>query len=312
MKKDSKIYVAGHTGLVGSAIVRELERRGYGNVLTLSRKDVNWFMPNWDSVMKFFFENTPEYIFNCAAHAGGIKEAIDSPADMLIDNLFIQGNILLTAVADKVKKLLNFGSSCIYPLDGPQPYKEEQIGTGKTDENWSYAIAKLAGIELCRAYHKQYGSNFLSVVPCNVYGVGDNFDLDKAHVIPALIRKFHESKGRVDVWGGGTAKREFIYSDDLAKICVTLMERYDYDDLHDGVINVGTGREVDIDTIVELLKAVSGKEPAIYHDISRPGGVPSKLMDISRMRKLGLDMYLDTPFRKGLEQAYEWYEQNNH
>jgi len=309
MNKNSKIYVAGHKGLAGSAIVRELKRKGYENIIYETHWDLD--LTETPHVKLFFEEEKPEYIFNCAAHAGGIKEAIDKPAEMLIDNLRIQNNIVEYCKENGVKKLLNLGSSCIYPVNAPQPYKEEQLGTGRTDENWSYAIAKLAGIELCRAYHKQYGCNFITAIPCNLYGINDNFDLDKAHVIPALIRKIHEADFECEVWGNGEVNREFLYVDDFAKAAVMLMENYNYEDLYDGVINIGNGNETIIYELAGIIRNIINPlaHLTIYFNELNPSGVKSKLLNSTRIKALGWQP--KTSLEEGIKKTYEWYKENS-
>ena len=302
MKRDSKIYVAGHTGLVGSAIVRELKKKGYTNVVGY-RVDLTDRYQTFD----VFHKELPEYVFGAPAHAGGIMEAINKPAEMLLDNLLIQANLTEMCKDFGVKKFLNIGSSCIYPVDGEQPYKEEQLGTGKTDENWSYAVAKLAGIELCRAYHKQYGCNFITAIPCNLYGINDNFG-DNGHVIPMLIRKFHEYDDSVDIWGDGSARREFLYVDDFAECAVWLMETWDYEDLYDGVVNVGKGRNVEIHDLALCIAKIIDPEvkKGIYFATSRPSGVHSKLMDSTIINHLGWKP--KTSLKEGVAKVYEWYK----
>ena len=303
----------GSQGLVGSAIKRELQHKGYDNLITPDRKGCD-LRDQRETHLLFHVHksnlNDPiEYVFNCAAHSGGIMEAIEKPAPMLYDNLMIQTNVIETAERFKVKKLLNFASSCIYPVNGSQPYKEEQIGEGKTDENWSYAVAKIAGVELCRAYHKQYGANFMTVVPCNVYGINDNFG-ENGHVIPSLIRKVH-ANDKPEIWGCGLARREFLYSDDLAKACVHLMELCDYENLCDGVINIGSGEEI---TVWELGKVI-GKAMNLNSntdwllDMTKPDGVESKLMDSTRIRELGWKP--EVSLKEGITTVYEWYKENH-
>ena len=313
MNKEDKIYVAGHSGLAGSAIVRRLIRRGYKNILTIphTRTDgLGLDLRRPTVVENLINTQRPSYIFMCAAHSGGIKEAIDNPAEMLTDNIRMTTNILEYASKhEMVKKVMNLGSSCIYPVDALQPYGERSIGTGKTDENWSYAVAKIAGIELCRAYKKQYNKNFISVIPANLYGPGDNFDLDKAHVIPAILRKFHESNGTpVRIWGDGTAKREFLYVDDFADACVWIMENLDYDDLVDGVINVGTGRDISIFELANLVQAIVPDEKHYVFDKSEPHGISSKLMDVTALAAAGWSY--KTSLLTGLAKTYEWYKEN--
>ena len=305
MNKDSRIYVAGGSGLVGSAIVRELISKGYYDIFT----GVGTFdLRKKDHVDFVFKHHRPEYVFLAAAHAGGIKEAIDHPVEMLSDNLLIQTNVINACHQFGVKKLIFLGSSCLYPVDGKQPYTEEQIGTGKTDENWSYAVAKLAGIELCRAYHRQYGCNFMTVMPCNLYGINDRFD-EYGHVVPSLIQKIDNEKSiRVKLWGDGRAKREFLYSDDLAEACVMLMESYNYNDLTDGVINIGSGNQVSILKLYDIISDAIGKyrtmSPVMEKD--KPSGVHSKLMDSSRIRAFGWEP--KTSLADGIEKVYEWFK----
>jgi len=251
-----------------------------------------------------FLKEQPEYVFGAAAHAGGIMEAITKPAEMLLDNLLIQSNITEACRAFDVKKFLNIGSSCIYPVDGEQPYREEQLGTGKTDENWSYAVAKLAGIELCRAYHKQYGCNFMTAIPCNMYGINDNFG-DNGHVIPMLIRKFHE-ENEVEIWGTGKALREFLYVDDFAECAVMLMEKYNYEDLYDGAINVGVGKEILMSYLPYEIREIVKPNTAMWFNEKKPTGVISKILDSSRILKLGWKP--KTSLQEGIRKTYEWYK----
>uniref|UniRef100_A0A6H1ZGV3 Putative NADH dehydrogenase n=1 Tax=viral metagenome TaxID=1070528 RepID=A0A6H1ZGV3_9ZZZZ len=301
MEKNSRIYIAGHTGLVGSAVVRELRRRGYVRI-QVSDSSVTDLRDRYKT-RSWFGAYGPEYVFLCAAHAGGIKEAIGHPVEMLSDNILIQTNVINACKEFGVKKLINFGSSCLYPVDAEQPYREEQLGTGKTDENWSYAAAKLAGIELCRAHHRQYGRNFMSVIPCNIYGINDRFD-EYGHVIPSLIRKFHEG-GVVELWGDGNAKREFLYSDDLAEACVLLMEGYTYSDLVDGVVNIGSGEETQICGLKAVISNTVKNYTLNTWNFSKPSGVPSKLMDSSRMRAFGWKP--KTSLEDGIRKVYGWY-----
>ena len=307
MKKDSRIYVAGHTGLTGSAVVRELIRKGYENIVTVSSKELD--LRNMIDTHWFMQDNKPEYVFNCAAHAGGILEAITCQGGMIYDNLMIQANIIDSCMWADVEKLLNLASSCIYPVSAKQPYTEEQLGDGKTDENWSYAIAKLAGVEMCRGYHKQYGCNFITAIPCNLYGVNDNFDPDKSHVIPALIRKFHEANGNtVEIWGDGKARREFLYVDDFAKAAVMLMEKYNYEDLYDGVINMGSGYDITIDELISEIRNIVSDCDYKYNT-DKPKGIPSKLMDNTRIRNLGWEP--ETSLQEGIKNAYDFYRTFN-
>ena len=314
MNKGSKIYVAGHKGLAGSAIVRELERKGYTRIIKLTRDKCDLRDP--EAVYYLFETQKPEYVFMAAAHAGGIKRAIDFPVEMQVDNIRIQTNILECAKDFRAKKLIFLSSSCVYPVDAYQPYKEEYIGTGKTDENWSYALAKLAGTELCRAYHRQYGCNFMTVVPCNMYGINDNFDLEYSHVIPALIRKFHECE-TVEVWGGRkiidgekyyyTPAREFLFSDDFARAVVMLMETKDYEDLYNGVINIGAGDETEIATLVDITEDIVSPGKKVVWNREKPFGVNSKLMDSGRIRAMGWEPKVG--LREGVSRVYVWYKE---
>lgn len=290
--------------MTGSAVVRELERKGYENIITESSKRIDLRDPI--GTYWFMDDNKPEYVFNCAAHAGGILEAIICQGGMIYDNLMIQANIIDSCMKTSVKKLLNLASSCIYPISAKQPYTEEQLGDGKTDENWSYAIAKLAGVEMCRGYHKQYGCNFITAIPCNLYGVNDNFDPEKSHVIPALIRKCCEWEGLEDVgiWGDGKAMREFLYIDDFAQAAVMLMEKYNYDDLYEGVINMGSGFDISITELACEIRDII--DPSIiFAFVDGPKGIPSKLMDNSRIRNLGWEP--KTSLAEGIKKSYVYY-----
>lgn len=303
MDKYSKIYIAGHTGLVGSAIYQELVNRGYENLILCQHHEYD--LSNSEETRALFDKYKPEYVFMAAAFAGGIRRAIDSPSQMLVENMLIIANVIKRAYLNKVKKLIFLGSSCIYPVDGQQPYIEAQIGTGKTDENWGYAIAKIAGIELCHAYHKQYGKNFLSVVPCNIYGPNDNFKGRYSHVIPALIKKVAQAEGdTVEIWGDGKSKREFLYSGDLAEICVDIMEKVDYEHIA-GVVNVGSGIEVTIDHVFDTIKHIMNKGVKPVYTGSN-SGVPSKLMDCSRLHSVTY-WKPKTPLFEGIRKAYDSY-----
>lgn len=304
MNKDNRVYVAGHSGLAGSAILRNLQNKGYDNLILKTHQEVDLIsapMVDW-----LFSSYQPEYVFLAAARVGGVLESITHPTELLSDNLLIQTNVINACHTYKVKKLLFLGSSCIYPIDGPQPYKEEQLGDGKTDENWSYAIAKLAGIELCRSYHRQYGSDFITAIPCNLYGPGDNFDLEKSHVIPALIRKCHENP-YLEIWGEGFPRREFLYVDDFADACVMLMEKYSYEDI-DGVVNLGTGEDIPVRQLARMIRDIVSRCKEIYFDFDKPSGVTSKLMDISRIEKLGWTAKISLD--EGIRNTFEWYKEN--
>ena len=286
MEQKSRIYVAGHRGLVGSAIYRELQRQGFANVFGRARGELD--LLNAEAVATFFDRERPEYVFLAAARVGGIKVNDEHPATFLYENLQIQNNVIHSAYKFGVKKLLFLGSSCIYPRLAPQPMREEHLLTGpleKTNE-W-YAVAKIAGLKMCQAYRRQFGCDFISAMPTNMYGPNDNFDLESSHVIPALIRKFHEAKAsgasEVVCWGSGTPRREFLYSDDLARACVFLMQKYSEEQF----VNVGTGSDVTIKELAELVAKITGFQGKIRWDTAQPDGTPRKLLDISRLSDLG-------------------------
>lgn len=304
MNPDSKVYVAGHRGLVGSAILRRLEGEGYGNLLTRTHAELD--LMDARAVDEFFAAEKSEYVYLAAAKVGGILANDTYPVDFLRDNLAIQLNVLEAAHRHGVKKLLLLGSSCIYPKFAPQPMKEEYILTGELEPtNEPYAIAKIAGIKLCQAYRKQHGADFISVMPTNLYGPGDNFDLETSHVLPALIRKFHEARDQgapsVTVWGTGTPRREFLHVDDLAGACVFLMENYSGGE----PVNVGVGRDLSIGELAALVSEVVGYEGEISYDTSRPDGTPRKLLDVSTLEELGWRARI--PLREGIEQTYDWF-----
>ncbi len=305
MKPESKIYVAGHRGLVGSAIERELRRRGYENVITRSRQQLDLL----DSVAvdEFFASERPEYVFLAAAKVGGIHANDIFRADFIVENLILQTNVLSAAYRFRVRKLLFLGSSCIYPKFAPQPITEDALLTGPLEEtNRSYAIAKIAGIETCDAYNRQYGCDFLPVMPTNLYGPGDNYDLVTAHAFPAILRKVHEAKignfDTVTIWGTGTVRREFMYSDDLASASVFLMEKYGAKEIG-GLINIGTGSDVTIRELTEIIAEVVGFRGRICCDSSKPDGTPRKLLDVSRLNALGWQA--KTQLRDGIKLTYE-------
>lgn len=302
MEKNARIYVAGHRGLVGSAIFRELQQQGFNTLIGKTRAEVDLLAAS--HVEEFFDKQRPEYVFLAAARVGGIRANDSFPATFLYENLQIQNNVIHAAQKFGVKKLLFLGSSCIYPRLAPQPMREEHMLTGpleKTNE-W-YAIAKIAGIKMCEACRKQYGSNFISAMPTNMYGPNDNFDLESSHVIPALIRKFHEAKrsGAPEVvcWGSGMPRREFLYSEDLARACLFLMNNYDEPQF----INVGFGSDVTIQELAELVSRVVGFQGAVRWDASRPDGTPRKLLDSSRLAALGWKPQV--PLDRGLQLTYE-------
>lgn len=286
MNKNSKIYVAGHRGLVGSAIVRNLQKKGYLNIIGRTHKELD--LTNQVNVRKFFEEERPEYVFLAAAKVGGINANNTYPADFIYENLMIQNNIIKAAHDFKVKKLLFLGSSCIYPKNSPQPIKEEYLLSGYLEPtNEAYALAKISGLKMCQFYKKQYGDNFISVMPTNLYGPNDNYDLETSHVMPALIRKFHEAKVNnspyVEVWGTGKPLREFLHVDDMADACVFLMENYDGDEF----FNVGTGKEVSIKELAEMIKEIVDYKGELRFDESKPDGTSRKLLDVSRLKKAG-------------------------
>ncbi|MBN1683769.1 MAG: GDP-L-fucose synthase [Tissierellales bacterium] len=304
MDKNSKIYVAGHRGMVGSAIVRNLEAKGYTNIIGKASKELN--LMRQDEVEQFFEVEKPEYVFLAAAKVGGIHTNNTYPAEFIYNNLMIESNIIHSAYKYGVKKLLFLGSSCIYPKMAPQPIKEEYLLTGSLEPtNEAYAIAKIAGIELCKFYRRQYGCDFISAMPTNLYGINDNFDLETSHVMPALIRKFHEAKINGDkevvMWGTGKPKREFLYVDDLADACVHLMNHYS-DETH---VNVGTGVDVEIGELAQIIKEVIGYEGEIANDLSKPDGTPRKLLDVSLLESTGWKY--STKLEEGIAKVYSWY-----
>lgn len=307
MKPDSKIFVAGHKGLVGSAIVRGLQAQGFTNILVRDRKDVD--LEDATSVETFFAAEKPEFVFMAAAKVGGILANDTYPVDFLRKNLLIQVNVIESAYRNGCRKFEFLGSSCIYPKFAPQPMKEEHLLTGSLEPtNEWYAIAKIAGIKLCQAYRKQYGFDAISLMPTNMYGPGDNFELQGSHVLPALIRKFHEAKknGSKDVvmWGTGTPKREFLHVDDLAEACIFLMQTYSDAE----IVNVGSGTDVTIRELAEMVREVVGFEGEIVLDATKPDGTPRKLMDVSRLEKAGWKSKI--ALREGIETTYRWFLEN--
>jgi GDP-L-fucose synthase len=302
--KDDKIFIAGHRGLVGSAIVRRLEHEGYANLVFRTRQEMD--LEDQASVYDFFESERPQYVFFAAAKVGGILANSTYPADFIRDNLAVELNLIEAAYRSGVEKLLFLGSSCIYPKHAPQPIKEEYLLTGALEPtNEWYAVAKIAGIKLCQAYNQQYGTRFISAMPTNLYGPGDNFDLHSSHVLPALLRKFHEAKesgvSEVVVWGSGTPKREFLHVDDLADACLFLMQNYEGSE----IVNVGTGEDVTIRELAELIRDVVGYEGRLVFDTRKPDGTPRKLLDVSRMNGLGWAATI--PLDQGVERTYEWY-----
>jgi len=301
MKHDSKIYIAGHRGMVGSAICRLLKQAGYNNLIFRTSSQLN--LKNQAAVNAFFEEEKPEYVFLAAAKVGGIHANNTYRADFLYDNLMIASNVIHAAYEHKVEKLMFLGSSCIYPKMAPQPLKENYLLTGELEPtNEPYAIAKIAGIKLCENYRDQYGCNFISVMPTNLYGIGDNYDLKNSHVLPALIRKFHEAKENgspsVEVWGTGTPKREFLYADELADACIFLMQNYNDREL----VNIGAGEDVSIKELVELIRDVTGFEGTIDWNTDMPDGTPRKWMDVTKLTNLGWKRKI--ALREGIEMTY--------
>jgi GDP-L-fucose synthase len=308
MEKNEKIYVAGHRGMVGGAILRSLTKRGFTNIVTKTSAELD--LRNQSAVSDFIKISRPDYIFLAAAKVGGIQANNTFRADFLYDNLMIETNIIHSAAEQKVKKLMLLGSSCIYPKMAPQPLKEEYLLTGSLEEtNEPYAIAKIAGIKLCESYRRQYGCNFISVMPTNLYGVGDNYDLNNSHVLPALIRKLHEAKKynkpEMIVWGTGTPKREFLFADDFADACIFLMECYNEEQL----VNIGTGEDLTIAELAKLTQEIVGYEGNLLFDTSKPDGTPRKLMDVTKLHKLGWThtVRLD----EGIKLAYTDFLNNN-
>ncbi|MDR1681496.1 MAG: GDP-L-fucose synthase [Prevotellaceae bacterium] len=302
-----KIFVAGHRGMVGSAIVRNLLEQGFTNLITRSASELD--LRNQQAVDTFFAKEQPDFVFLAAAKVGGIWANSAFPAQFLYDNLIIEANVIHAAHKYKVKKLLFLGSSCIYPKMAPQPIKEEYLLSGLLEPtNEAYAIAKIAGIELCKFYRREYGCNYISVMPTNLYGINDNFDLTTSHVLPALLRKFHEAKqqqaDRALIWGTGKPRREFLYVDDLADACVFLMQEYN-DEQH---INIGTGEDIEIGELAALIKNIVGYSGRIEYDTTKPDGTPRKRLDVSLLHRAGWKH--KTPLETGIRKVYEWYLQN--
>lgn len=302
MNKGSKIYIAGHRGMVGSAIVRKLQELGYQNLVFRTSRELD--LKDTVSTKKFFEDEKPEYVFLAAAKVGGIYANDAYKAEFIYDNLMIQNNVIHQSYLGGVKKLLFLGSSCIYPKFAPQPLKEEYLLTGELEPtNEPYAIAKIAGIKMCDAYRDQYGCNFVSVMPTNLYGPNDNYDLANSHVLPALLRKFHEAKvngeEKVVVWGTGTPCREFLHADDLADACVFLMHNYN----EKGLVNIGVGEDVSIKELAELIKKITDFKGEIVFDTSKPDGTPRKLMDVSKLNAMGWKAKIS--LMEGIQNVYE-------
>jgi len=304
MQKNERIFVAGHKGLVGSAIVRKLQAEGYPNLILRSHKELD--LMRQAEVEAFFRREKPEYVFLVAAKVGGILANNTYPATFIYENLLIESNVIHSAYAAGTKKLLFLGSSCIYPRDCAQPMKEEYLLSGKLEPtNEPYAIAKIAGIRMCQSYNRQYGTKFVSVMPTNVYGPEDNFDLETSHALPALIRKFHDAKMEgnnvVTVWGSGTPRREFLHVDDLADACLFIMKHYDENEM----INIGVGKDITISELSALIRQIVEFNGEIRYDNSKPDGTPRKLLDVSRLDALGWQPKI--PLREGIEMTYRWY-----
>ncbi len=304
MERNAKIYVAGHRGIVGSAIVRKLEESGYGNLLCRTHAELD--LTRQEAVEAFFDQERPHHVFLAAAKVGGIWANATRPAEFIYTNLAIECNVIHAAYRFGAKKLLFLGSSCIYPRDCPQPMKEEHLLSGCLEPtNEAYAVAKIAGIKLCQAYNRQYGTNFISVMPTNLYGPNDNFDLETSHVLPALIRKFHEAKLRgapeVEIWGTGRPRREFLHVDDLAEACIYLMSNYDGSE----IVNIGTGKDITIRELAEMIARIVGFDGRLRFDPSKPDGTPIKLLDVSRIQALGWQAAI--PLKEGIRRTYQWY-----
>ena len=302
MQINSKIYVAGHRGMVGSAIVKDLTNKGFTNIITRTSSELN--LINQQDVADFFEKEKPEYVFLAAAKVGGIVANNTLRADFIYENILIQSNVIHQSYKNGVKKLLFLGSTCIYPKLAPQPLKEEYLLTGLLEEtNEPYAIAKIAGIKMCDAYRDQYNCNFISVMPTNLYGFNDNYDLQNSHVLPALLRKFHEAKqnneSEVVVWGTGTPLREFLHASDMANACVYLMQNYN----DKGFVNIGTGKEIAIKDLAELVKNIVGFRGNIVFDASKPDGTPRKLTDTTKLNSLGWKHTIELP--EGIAKVYQ-------
>jgi GDP-L-fucose synthase len=307
MDKNDKIFVAGHRGMVGSALIRRLEAEGFKNLLTRDRSQLD--LVDESAVLKFFADEQPAVVLVAAAKVGGIKANNDFPVEFLLENLRIQNNVIRSAYESGVRKLLFLGSSCIYPKFAPQPIPETALLTGPLEPtNEAYAIAKIAGIKLCQAYAREYGRTFISAMPTNLYGANDNFDLETSHVLAALIRKAHEAKARKDqkliVWGTGQPRREFLHVDDLASACLLLLDKYDSPD----IVNVGFGEDISIRELAELICEVVGFDGELAWDTSKPDGTPRKLLDVSKLCALGWQPAIS--LRDGIARTYEWFRAN--
>ena len=304
MNKNDKIYIAGHRGMVGGAIKQQIEQRGFNNIITRTRSELD--LNNQQAVEDFFTQEKPDYVFLAAAKVGGIHANDTYPADFIRENLQIQTNVIDSAYRSGVKKLLFLGSTCIYPKMAPQPLKEEYLLTGPLEPtNEWYAIAKIAGLKMCAAYRRQYGFDAISVMPTNLYGPGDNFGLENSHVLPALMRRFHEAKinndAEVIVWGTGSPRREFLHVNDMVDAVLYLMEHYSDEE----TVNIGVGGDISIKDVAEMVKAVVGFEGKLTFDTTKPDGTPRKLLDVSKLNQLG--WYAKIPLKQGLPETYEWF-----
>jgi GDP-L-fucose synthase len=307
LTKSDKIFVAGHRGMVGSAVIHRLKSEGFSNLLVRDRSKLD--LKSESSVAKFFTDEKPDVVILAAAKVGGIKANNDYPVEFLLENLRIQNSVICSAYENGVRKLLFLGSSCIYPKFAPQPIRETALLSGPLEPtNEAYAIAKIAGIKLCQAYSREYGANFISVMPTNLYGPNDNFDLETSHVLAALLRKAHEAKTRKDrkltVWGSGKPRREFLHVDDLASACLLLLEKYDSPE----IINIGCGEDISIRELAELICDVVGFDGELTWDATKPDGTPRKLLDVTRLWALGWKPSI--PLRDGIARTYEWYRAN--
>lgn len=304
MKANDKIFVAGHRGLAGSAIVRALQKQGFENVIFRTHEELD--LTNRSAVKKFFDDERPDYVFLAAARVGGILANDKEPTEFLVQNLEIQNAVLTEAYKHGVRKLLFLGSSCVYPKRAPQPIKEEYLLTGPLEEtNRAYAIAKIAGIELCDSLRRQYGANFISIMPTNLYGPNDRFDKERSHVLPAMLLKFHEAKKTsapsVELWGTGEPRREFLHADDFGEAAVFLMQSYN----EAGIINVGTGTDVTVHELAEMVQQAVGYKGELVWNTAKPNGVPQKLLDVSRIHKMGWKHTIE--LKDGIKSTYEWY-----
>ena len=307
MTPTSKIYIAGHRGMAGSAIKRKLESRGYSNLVFRTRSQLD--LTSQQAVNDFFQKERPEYVFLAAAKVGGILANSKFPAEFIYENLMIEANVIHASYVNGIKKLLFLGSSCIYPKLAPQPLKEEYLLTGGLEAtNEAYAVAKIAGIRMCKHYNEEYGTNFISVMPTNLYGPNDNYDLNTSHVMPALIRKFHEAKlnnePEVIVWGTGMPRREFLHVDDMADACVYLMENYNAPDIGE-FVNIGVGEDLTIKELAEMIKEIVGFKGKIVYDSSKPDGTPQKLLDVTKLHRLGWKARI--PLKDGIKKVYQEY-----